>query len=85
VHWFSVLAGRCVSKSVLSEKFTALIGHSSIGYLTVWRLQIAAHWLTEPDTSVKRVAERCGYVSVLSFSKAFKRHFGTPPGAFRRA
>jgi len=72
------------SKSVLSEKFSALIGHSPIGYLTVWRLQIAAHWLIEPNMSVERVAERCGYESVPAFSKAFKRHFGMPPGEFRR-
>ncbi|MGZ8924012.1 MAG: AraC family transcriptional regulator, partial [Methylosarcina sp.] len=57
-----------VSKSVLSEKFSALIGHSPIGYLTAWRLQIAAHWLMEPNMSVERVAERCGYESVPAFS-----------------
>ncbi|MDZ4152140.1 AraC family transcriptional regulator [Methylicorpusculum sp.] len=73
-----------VSKSVLSEKFTTLIGHSPIKYLTVWRLQIAAHWLMQPAMSVERVAERCGYESVPAFSKAFKRHFGVAPGSFRR-
>jgi len=72
-----------VSKSVLSEKFTTLIGHSPIEYLTVWRLQIAAHWLMEPAMSVERVAERCGYESVPAFSKAFKRHFDVSPGSFR--
>jgi transcriptional regulator GlxA family with amidase domain len=50
-----------VSKSVLSEKFAALIGHSPIEYLTLRRLQIAAHWLMEPNMSVERVAERSGY------------------------
>jgi AraC family transcriptional activator of mtrCDE len=73
-----------LSKTVLSEKFTSLIGHSPIGYLTAWRLQIAAHWLMEPTMSVERVAERCCYESVPAFSKAFKRHFGIAPGAFRR-
>jgi len=74
-----------VSKSVLSEKFSALIGHSPIEYLTLWRLQIAAHWLMEPNMSVERVAERSGYESVPAFSKAFKRHFGVSPGTFRRS
>jgi AraC family transcriptional activator of mtrCDE len=73
-----------LSKTVLSEKFAALIGHSPIEYLTGWRLQIAAHWLMEPGMSVERVAERCGYDSVPAFSKAFKRHFDVSPGAFRR-
>jgi AraC family transcriptional activator of mtrCDE len=74
-----------VSKSVLSEKFSALIGHSPIEYLTLWRLQIAAHWLMEPDMTVERVAENSGYESVPAFSKAFKRHFGVSPGTFRRS
>jgi len=82
LHELCVQAG--VSKSVLSEKFSALIGHSPIEYLTLWRLQIAAHWLMEPDMSVERVAERSGYESAPAFSKAFKRHFGVAPGSLRR-
>lgn len=74
-----------LSKTVLSEKFAALIGSSPIEYLTAWRLQIAAGWLMEPGMSVERVAERSGYESVAAFSKAFKRHFGVPPGTFRRS
>ncbi len=73
-----------ISKSVLSEKFRAMIGHSPIEYLTIWRLQIAARWLMEPDMTIERVAERSGYESVPAFSKAFKRHFGVAPGSFRR-
>jgi len=82
------LSGLCsqagVSKSVLSEKFAALIGHSPIEYLMLWRLQIAAHWLMEPNITMERVAERSGYESAPAFNKAFKRHIGVAPGAFRR-
>jgi len=74
-----------LSKTVLSEKFAALIGSSPIEYLIAWRLQIAARWLMEPGMSVERAAERCGYDSVPAFSKAFKRYFGISPGAFRRS
>ncbi|OQW71159.1 MAG: AraC family transcriptional regulator [Proteobacteria bacterium ST_bin11] len=80
----SVCTEAGVSKSVLSEKFSVLIGHSPIEYLTIWRLQIAAHWLMEPNMTVERVAERSGYESVPAFSKAFKRHIGVAPGSFRR-
>lgn len=72
-----------LSKTVLSEKFTTLIGSSPIEYLLVWRLQIAARWLKEPDMTIDRVAERCGYESAAAFSKAFKRHFKISPGTFR--
>ncbi|MCK9396079.1 MAG: AraC family transcriptional regulator [Methylobacter sp.] len=73
-----------LSKTVLSEKFAALIGSSPIEYLSAWRLQIAAQWLKEPNMTIERVAERCGYDSVSAFSKAFKRCFKVSPGTFRR-
>jgi AraC family transcriptional activator of mtrCDE len=73
-----------LSKTVLSEKFTELVGASPIEYLISWRMQIAAHWLKEPGMTIERVAERCGYDSVSAFGKAFKRSFGFSPGAYRR-
>jgi AraC-like DNA-binding protein len=73
-----------LSKTVLSEKFTALICSSPIEYLIAWRLQIAAQWLKEPNMTIERVAERCGYDSAAAFSKAFKRCFKISPSAFRR-
>ncbi len=72
-----------ISKSVLSEKFTDLLGQSPMEYLIVWRLQIAAQWLLEPAMTVERVAERSGYESAAAFGKAFKRHLGVSPGAYR--
>lgn len=73
-----------LSKTVLSEKFAALIGSSPIEYLIAWRLQIAAQWLKEPNMTIERVAERCGYDSAAAFSKAFKRCFKISPSTFRR-
>jgi len=73
-----------LSKTVLSEKFAALIGSSPIEYLIAWRLQIAAQWLKEPNMTIERAAERCGYDSAAAFSKAFKRCFKISPSAFRR-
>lgn len=73
-----------LSKTVLSEKFTELVGASPIEYLISWRMQIAACWLKESGMTIERVAERCGYESVSAFSKAFKRFFGKSPGIYRR-
>lgn len=73
-----------ISKTVLSGKFTELVGASPIEYLVSWRMQIAASWLQEPGMTIERVAERCGYDSVPAFSKAFKRSFGVSPGVHRR-
>lgn len=74
-----------LSRTVLIEKFSEHIGASPIGYLTRWRMQIAARWLMESGTTIERVAERCGYESASAFSKAFKRALGVSPADHRRS
>jgi AraC-like DNA-binding protein len=72
-----------VSRSVLAERFTAMLGRSPMLYLAGWRLQIAANLLRTTDLGLGEIAERVGYASEAGFSRAFKRHVGTPPAAFR--
>ena len=73
-----------MSRSVFSDRFTALVGAPPLLYLTRWRMHLAARWLREDRTSLAEVAARLGYESEPSFSRAFKRHVGVPPGAVRR-
>ena len=73
-----------MSRSVFSDRFTALVGAPPLLYLTRWRMHLAARWLREDRTSLGEVASRLGYESEPSFSRAFKRHIGVPPGAVRR-
>ena len=73
-----------MSRSVFSDRFTALVGAPPLLYLTRWRMHVAARWLREDRTSLGEVATRLGYESEPSFSRAFKRHIGVPPGAVRR-
>jgi len=73
-----------ISKSALAERFSAEVGMAPIEYLTHWRMQIAARTLSETGITVDRLAERCGYESAASFSRAFKRTFGQSPAAFRK-
>ena len=73
-----------MSRSVFSDRFTALVGAPPLLYLTRWRMHLAARWLREDRTSLGDVATRLGYESEPSFSRAFKRHIGVPPGAVRR-
>src|SRR5436190_1016649 len=49
-----------------------------------WRKQLAAHQLRTSDTSLVRIAEHVGYESEAAFNRAFKRHFGVPPAAWRQ-
>lgn len=72
-----------VSRSVLAERFRYYLSDTPIGYLTRWRLQLAAQLLSSTSKSVAEVANEVGYESEPSFTRAFKREFGIPPARFR--
>ncbi|HEX2449268.1 MAG TPA: AraC family transcriptional regulator [Methyloceanibacter sp.] len=73
-----------LSRSALAERFTALIGEPPMQYLTRWRLMLAAQALRSGGDAIARVAERSGYDSEASFTRAFKREFGMPPSTWRK-
>jgi AraC family transcriptional regulator, alkane utilization regulator len=74
-----------LSRSALAERFTALMGEPPMQYLMRWRLALAARTLRSGSEALVRVAERSGYESPAAFNRAFKREFGMPPAAWRRA
>ena len=73
------------SRSVLGERFTAMVAEPPMQYLTRWRLALAAKSLGKEHEQVARIAKRVGYDSEAAFNRAFKREFGMPPAAWRRA
>src|SRR5882672_10081216 len=74
-----------LSRSALAERFAALVGEPPMQYLMRWRLALAAQTLRSAGDAIARVAERSGYESEAAFNRAFKREFGMPPAAWRRA
>jgi AraC-like DNA-binding protein len=74
-----------LSRSALAERFKVLVGESPIQYLIRWRLALAAQALRADSEPIVRIAARSGYESEASFTRAFKREFGVPPAAWRRA
>ena len=79
------LASRAgMSRSALAARFVELVGEAPIRYLMRWRAQKAAALLRAGDGTIEAIAGRLGYESGIAFSKAFKRAFGQPPGAYRR-
>lgn len=72
-----------VSRTVLVERFKRFLEHPPMRYLARWRLQLAAQELRATALPVKTIADRIGYESEASFSRAFKRHFGLPPSDLR--
>jgi AraC-like DNA-binding protein len=74
-----------LSRSALADRFATLVGEPPMQYLMRWRLALAARRLRAGREAVARVAERSGYESEAAFSRAFKREFGMPPAAWRKA
>lgn len=72
------------SRSVLAERFTAVIGVPPIQYLAQWRLQLAAERLARGNAKVAAVAAQVGYESEAAFSRAFKRATGQSPAEWRK-
>jgi AraC-like DNA-binding protein len=72
-----------VSRSVLAERFTALVGMPPMHYLAMWRMQMASGMLNG-GVNIATVAAETGYGSEAAFSRAFKKLVGVPPSSWRR-
>ncbi|MEM4987882.1 AraC family transcriptional regulator [Collimonas sp. H4R21] len=72
-----------LSRSAFTERFTSAVGLSPARYLAQWRMHIAGTWLRHGQLTVADVARQLGYESEASFSRAFKRLHGVPPGTLR--
>ena len=80
------LASRAgMSRAALAARFTHLIGHAPMQYLTLWRMQIAARLLADGSTKVAAVGREIGYESEAGFSRAFKKIVGVSPAAWRHS
>jgi AraC-like DNA-binding protein len=71
-----------VSRSVLADRFTEMVGQPPMQYLALWRMQLAARLLADGGP-VAAVATGVGYESEAAFSRAFKKLVGTPPSSWR--
>lgn len=72
-----------LSRSAFATKFRDGIGESPIRYLSGVRLRNAARELADGRLTLGEVARHAGYATDAAFAKAFRRHFGKPPGAYR--
>ena len=73
-----------VSRSVLAQRFTELVGETPMRYLASWRMQLAKQMLREGARNIQEVATRVGYDSEAAFNRAFKRATGSPPATWRK-
>ncbi|MBQ9031810.1 MAG: AraC family transcriptional regulator [Parasporobacterium sp.] len=72
-----------INRSYLSIIFKKKTGVSPQQYLIRYRMEKSAELLTETELSIRAVAMAVGYSDPLTFSKAFKQHYGVSPTIFR--
>lgn len=80
VHYADAVA---VPQGVLSKALTHVTGRATKELITERRMLEAARLLHFTDHAVGEVAFRAGFTDQLYFSKAFKRHYGEGPMAYR--
>ncbi|MEJ0020342.1 MAG: AraC family transcriptional regulator [Acetobacteraceae bacterium] len=73
-----------LSRSTFFERFTRTVGLRPMEYLLAWRMAVAKDLLRRRTIALDEVARRVGYGSASTFSTAFSRHVGQPPGRFAR-
>ena len=83
VEWLAREAG--VSRTVLGQRFATFVGEPPMRYCARWRMRMAAKLLSESKDAIAEVAFAVGFHSEAAFNRAFKREFGEPPAAWRKA
>lgn len=71
----------CMSEKTLTRLFKRETGQTVGRWVQGVRLQRAVEYI-EAGQTITSVAFSCGYTSVSAFIVAFKKYFGTTPGAF---
>ena len=72
-----------VPQAALSKALAQATGHTTKELITDRRMLEAARLLRFTALTVGEIAYRAGYSDQLYFSRAFRRHYGTAPSAYR--
>jgi transcriptional regulator GlxA family with amidase domain len=71
------------SRRQLQRAYAEIGGTTFREHLTAVRMERAAELLAARGLTVREVAHRVGYRQPAQFAKAFRRHHGSAPSAFR--
>jgi AraC family transcriptional regulator, alkane utilization regulator len=73
-----------LSPSRFATRFVDALGKSPISYVAEWRMNVARRLLMQSAHGLTRIADEVGYDSVAAFNRAFRKHTGLPPAAWRQ-
>jgi DNA-binding transcriptional LysR family regulator len=73
-----------VSRTILGQRFSELLGESPMRYCAQWRMRMASNMLRDGNQTTASVAYAVGFNSEAAFNRAFKRDFGVPPATWKR-
>ncbi|MDO3445494.1 AraC family transcriptional regulator [Agrobacterium sp. V1] len=74
-----------MSRTTFAVRFREVVGQTPLGYLTNWRMQLAADLLQSTERNVRKIAFSVGYLSEAAFSTVFRRVLGCTPVQYRRS
>jgi AraC-like DNA-binding protein len=73
-----------MSRSVFALHFRETVGATPMGYLTRWRMLLAADRLKNSSEGLGAIAQSLGYESESAFGKAFRRVMGYSPRQYKQ-
>lgn len=73
-----------MSPSRFAARFSNALGESPMAYVSKWRINVACRQLSNTRQGVEQIAASVGYENLAAFSRAFKKHLGESPAAWRK-
>ena len=73
-----------MSRTAFAARFGALLGEPPMKYLARHRIARGIRQLRSSQAGVAEIAQSVGYESEAAFCRAFAKHVGLTPAAFRR-
>lgn len=79
-----VSAYLCLHRAYFSKVFTDKVGMTPIRFLEKLKMEKAMELLRSSTFTIKEIASTMGYPDPYTFTHAFSRYYGIPPGKWRR-
>lgn len=73
-----------ISTSQLTRSFNVTFGLTPSGFIMRQRLERARRMMLTSDDGLAQIAYACGLCDQAHLTRAFRKHYGCPPAAWRR-